>query len=40
MPSRRSRSAAAWWRSDVAGLLFDEPLTVIDPELKCSSAPS
>ena len=33
-PSRRSRSAAAWCASDVAAVLFDEPLTVIDPHLK------
>jgi len=34
MPSRRSRSARGLVRSDVAAVLFDEPLTVIDPELK------
>ena len=33
-PSRRSRSAAAWCGADVAAVLFDEPLTVIDPHLK------
>ena len=32
--SRRSRSAAAWCAPDVNAILFDEPLTVIDPHLK------
>ena len=34
MPNRRSRWAAAWCAPDVAAVLFDEPLTVIDPHLK------
>ena len=33
-PSRRSRSAAAWCAPTSAAILFDEPLTVIDPHLK------
>ncbi len=33
-PSRRSRSAAAWCAPTSPPILFDEPLTVIDPELK------
>jgi ABC-type sugar transport system ATPase subunit len=34
MASRRSRWAAAWCATDVNAILFDEPLTVIDPHLK------
>ena len=33
-PSRRSRSAAAWCAPTWRAILFDEPLTVIDPALK------
>lgn len=34
MPSRKSRSVVVWYAPNVAAVLFDEPLTVIDPHLK------
>ena len=37
-PSRRSRSAAGWCAPDVAAILFDEPLTVIDPAPEVGAA--